>query len=82
MSDNKKTDFLDSAVQNSGGRLDRQTIKNAIKSGDSSQILNKLSDEDKNKLNHILSDKDALNNILKSPIAAELLKRFGGGKNG
>lgn len=82
MDNNKKADFWDSAAEKSGGKIDGKTIKNAIKNGDSKQLLDKLSSEDKQKLNEILSDKQALNNILKSPLAMELLRRFGGDKNG
>lgn len=79
---NNNPDFMDSLTKNSDGKIDKQTIKNAIKSGDSSQILNKLSDEDKNKINKILNDKNAMESILKNPLARELMKRFGGEKNG
>ena len=82
MDNNKKADFWGSATNGKDGKLDSETIKDAIKNKDTTQLLNKLSDEDKQKLNNILSDKQALNNILKSPLAAELLRRFGGDKNG
>lgn len=79
---NNNPDFLDSLTKNTEGKIDKHAIKNAIKSGDSSQILNKLSDQDKNKINQILNDKKAMENILKNPLARELMKRFGGEKNG
>ena len=48
---NNNPDFMDSLVKNSDGKIDKQAIKSAIKNGDSSRILNNLSDEDKNKIN-------------------------------
>ncbi len=61
--------------------IDPEILK-AAKSKDTEALMSKLSDKDKEKLNQILSDKEALKNILNSPLAAELIKKFGGGKNG
>lgn len=82
MNNSFNDNFLDETAKKSGGKIDRKAINNAIKSGDSTALVNSLSDEDKAKLNNILSDKEALEKILKNPLAAELMKRFGGGKNG
>lgn len=47
------------------------------------KLVNSLSNEDKAKLNAILNDKEKLDEVLKSPMAKALMKKFlGGGKNG
>lgn len=53
-------------------------ILSAAKSGNTDKLINSLSNEDKQKLNKILSDKNALNEILKSPQAAAIMKILGG----
>lgn len=74
---------LDSIISKSGGKINRQAIENAAKSGKADSLINSLSAEDKQKLNSILNDKNALEQMLKSPQAAMLLKMLsGGGKNG
>ena len=46
-------------------------------------LIKNLSDADKQKLNSILNDKEALESVLKSPKAVALFKLFSGGdKNG
>jgi len=61
--------------------IDPEILK-AAKAKDANALMSKLSDKDKEKLNKVLSDKETLQNILNSPLAAELIKKFGGGKNG
>ncbi|MBQ6825312.1 MAG: hypothetical protein IKT38_01060 [Clostridia bacterium] len=56
-------------------------ILSAAKSGKTDKLINSLSNEDKQKLNEILNDKNALSEILKSPQAAAIMKALGG-KNG
>lgn len=63
------------------GKIDKKAVENAIKTGNTDSLINSLSAEDKQKLLNIMSDKEAMNNILKSPKAQALLKLFGG-KNG
>ena len=47
------------------------------------KLVNSLSNEDKAKLDAILNDKEKLDEVLKSPMAKALMKKFlGGGKNG
>lgn len=60
-----------------------EQIKNK-KSNDEAKeyLMNSLNSDQSNKLNELLSDKDALKSFLSSPKAQELLKRFTGGKNG
>lgn len=75
--------MLDAALKTTNGKINRETIKQAAKSGDASALVNNLSKEDRQKLNNILSDKAALNNLLKNPQVMELMKKLsGGGKNG
>lgn len=63
------------------GKIDKKAVENAIKTGNTDSLVNNLSNEDKQKLLKIMSDKQAMSNILKSPEAQALLKLFGG-KNG
>lgn len=64
-----------------GRNLNKKDLENAAKTGNTDQLINSLSDDDKQKLLKIMSDKEAMNEILKSPQAQALLKLFGG-KNG
>ncbi len=61
--------------------IDKRTIESAAKTGDTQKLIDSLSDSDKQKLLKVMSDKEAMNEILKSPQAQALLKLFGG-KNG
>lgn len=63
-------------------KIDSKTVENLKKSGNAEKLINGLSEEQKQKLNSVLNDKKALENILKSPQALALLKMFGGDKNG
>jgi len=80
MTDNNKTmdDFLKSNPQ-----IDPTTAKKAIENRNAETLISKLSSKDKEKLNSILSDKEALKAALSSPQAQMLIKMLsGGGKNG
>lgn len=68
-------------LKNSGGKIDQNDINKAVKSGDASSLINNLSNEDKQKLNQILSDKQALAEVLKSPKAQAIMKMFNKGNN-
>lgn len=72
---------FDQIVKNSGGKITHNDLENLKKSGDASTLVNNLSNEDKERLNKILSDKSELEKVLRSPQAQMLLKLFGG-KNG
>lgn len=63
------------------GKIDKKALENAVKTGNTDSLVNSLSNEDKQKLLNIMSDKQAMSDILKSPGAQALLKLFGG-KNG
>ncbi len=72
---------IDQILKSSSGKIDREALEKATASGDATNLVNSLSDKDKEKLNNILSDKEQLEKVLKSPQAQMLLKMFGG-KNG
>lgn len=83
MNNSDKQNILNDIIKSSGGKINKDTIKNAAKSGDSSALVNSLSKEDKQKLSEILSDKQALADVLKSPQAQALMKMLQkGNKNG
>ncbi len=77
---NSNNDFEKIIKQGKG--IDREAIKKAKQTGDTSALLKNLNAQDKQKLNDILNDKQKLSEVLKSPQAQALLKLFGGGKNG
>lgn len=53
-------------------------LNSASSKEDVENYVNKnLSQSDKQKLNEVLSDKQKLNEILSSPLARELMKKFG-----
>lgn len=78
MHNNDKT--FENIFNSSNGKIDRKALENAAKTGNTDSLVNSLSQEDKNKLNEILSDKQKLSEVLKSPQAAILLKFLQGGK--
>ena len=63
------------------GKIDKKAVENAVKTGNTDRLVNSLSAEDKQKFLKLMSDKQAMSDILKSPQAQALLKLFGG-KNG
>lgn len=83
MNDSDKQNLLNDILKSSKGKIDPKAVSEAAKSGNASALVNSLSAQDKEKLNKLLSDKDALAEALKSPQAIALMKMFkGGGKNG
>lgn len=62
--------------------LNLKEIEKLKSQGNTEKLINNLSSEQKQKLNAVLNDKEALEKVLKSPQALALLKLFGGGKNG
>ncbi|MBR4972892.1 MAG: hypothetical protein IKY45_00330 [Clostridia bacterium] len=67
--------------QNSN-ELNLNDIEKLKSEGNTENLINNLSPEQKEKLNAVLNDKEALEKVLKSPQALALMKLFGGGKNG
>lgn len=76
---NQNNNNLNDILKNS--KLDKKEIESAVKTGKTDKLINNLSPEDKQKLLNVMNDKEAMNNILKSPKAQAILKLFGG-KNG
>ena len=77
-----QNEIFKNMVEQSGGKIDRQTLENAAKNHSAAELVKNLSDTDKQKLESILYDKEKLEQVLKSPQAKMLFKMFGGGKNG
>ena len=78
---NNKPNF-EEILKQSGGKIDRNTLENAAKTGNTDALLGSLSTSDKQKLNDILNNKQELEKVLKSPQARLLFKMLGGEKNG
>ena len=78
---NQNNNILKNIANSSGGKLNAETIKQAAKSGNTDALLKSLSDSDKQKLNAVLKDKEALEKLLKSPQAAAIMKMLSKGKN-
>ena len=76
---NQNNNF-DNLLKNNG-KIDKKAVENAVKTGNTDSLVNSRSKEDKQKLLNLMSDKQAMKDILKSPQAQALLKLFGG-KNG
>lgn len=76
---NQNNNNLNDILKNN--KIDKKEIENAVKTGKTDKLINNLSPEDKQKLLNVMNDKEAMNNILKSPKAQAILKLFGG-KNG
>ena len=66
----------------SDGKINRADLEKAVKSGNTASLVNNLSDNDKQKLNNILNNKDELERLLTSPQARLILKMLGGKENG
>lgn len=80
--ENSNKNIID-GILSSNTKIDKDTVKNAVKNQNAEDLISKLSPEDKQKLNSILSDKEALKSVLSSPKAQMLIKLLsGGGKNG
>lgn len=61
---------------------DPELIK-AANEKDTAKLLDSLSEKDRKKVNELLSDKAAVENLLKSPQAQAIMKMlYGKGKNG
>lgn len=63
------------------GRFKEDELKEAARSGKADKLLNKLSDQERMRLNEILSDKSKLEQVLKSDQAKQLMKLFGAENN-
>ena len=54
--------------------MSRDTINRAADSKDASSLINSLSPEDRERLNKVMSDKESMERLLKSPQAQLILK--------
>ena len=72
--DINKQRLIDALLSSSGGKLNRDTINRAADSKDASSLINSLSSEDRERLNKVMSDKESMERLLKSPQAQLILK--------
>lgn len=85
--DNSKIDkekLMDAVISSSGGKIDKKMLTDAAKDKNIDPLIKNLSNEDREKLKSVMSDKKSMEAVLNSPQAKALLKAFlkGGGKNG
>ena len=66
--------LIDALLSSSGGKLSRDTINRAADGKDASSLINSLSPEDRERLNKVMSDKESMERLLKSPQAQLILK--------
>lgn len=77
-----KQRLIDALLSSSGGKLSRDSINCAADGKDITPLVNSLSPEDREKLNRVMSDKESMEKLLKSPQAQLILKSvLKGGKN-
>ncbi len=80
--DISKQRLIDALLSSSGGKLSRDSINRAADGKDITPLVNSLSPEDREKLNRVMSDKESMEKLLKSPQAQLILKSvLKGGKN-
>lgn len=80
--DINKQRLIDALLSSSGGKLSRDSINRAAVGKDITPLVNSLSPEDREKLNRVMSDKESMEKLLKSPQAQLILKSvLKGGKN-
>ena len=72
--DINKQRLIDALLSSSGGKLSRDSINRAADSKDASSLINSLSPEDRERLNKVMSDKESMERLLKSPQAQLILK--------
>lgn len=67
-------ELLNNAAKNSN--IDKETLKNAAKKGDAKTLLSSLSPEQQKRITNILSNKSAMENILKNPQFKSILEKL------
>ena len=72
--DINKQRLIDALLSSSGGKLSRDSINRAADGKDITPLVNSLSPEDREKLNRVMSDKESMEKLLKSPQAQLILK--------
>lgn len=80
MSNNENSPNIENLLNTVSNRLGKtpDELQKATRSGDISNILNNLNAKDAEKIQNVLSDKDAANKILSSPQAQSLIKKMMG----
>lgn len=71
---NNFDELLNNAAKN--GNLDKEILKNAAQKGDAKTLLSSLPPEQQAKIKNILSNKSAMENILKNPQFKSLLEKL------
>lgn len=71
---NNFDELLNNAAKN--GNLDKEVLKNAAQKGDAKTLLSSLPPEQQAKIKNILSNKSAMENILKNPQFKSLLEKL------
>ena len=66
--------LIDALLSSSGGKLSRDTINRAADSKDASSLINSRSPEDRERRNNVMSAKESMDRLLKSPQAQLILK--------
>lgn len=80
MSNNENSQNIENLLNTVSSRLGKtpDELQKATQSGDISNILNNLNAKDAEKIQNVLSDKEAANKILSSPQAQSLIKKMMG----
>lgn len=82
MSNNENSKNIENLLNTVSNRLGKspEELQKATQSGDISSILSNLNSKDAEKIQNVLSDKDAANKLLSSPQAQSLIKKMLGDK--
>lgn len=72
-----KQKMIDELMRNTNGAVDRGSIEAAM-GGNTDALLDRLDDSDKAKIQKLLNDRSALQKLLSSDAAQQLMKRFSG----
>ena len=78
MNDMNKDDLINFASQKLN--IDKESAKKAFSENKGQELLNKLSDKDKEKVSQVMSDPELTKKILSSPQAMSILKNLFGEK--
>ncbi len=78
----EKGNSLDEMLKKASKKLgaDPKNIKEAVSNKNINSLLKNLGEKESEKINRILSDKEATSKLLSTPKAKELLKKFLGDK--
>lgn len=78
MSNNENNQSIENLLNAVASRLGKspEELQKAAQSGDISSILSNLNSKDSEKIQNVLSNKDAANSLLSSPQAQSLIKKM------